>query len=178
MSTAANRYAEALLALAVSDGAVDGYQRQLTTLSRIYQEDNGLREFLLCPQKERTVKKAVLSEALGRLDEKNILNLLFLLLDKNRILLLPEICSSYERIADEYRNRLNITVTTALPLEQEQINRIAERFKAVCHASSVKITAETDRSLIGGVKVAIGDRLFDGSVKGKLEKMKSALEEQ
>lgn len=173
--TAANRYAEAMLALAVSAGAVDEYQKELEAVSQIYQEENGLKAFLLCPQKERSAKKAILKEAFGCLGEKNILSLLYLLLDKNRIPLTPEICSAYVRLADEYRNLLNITVTTALPLEQKQIDEIGEKFRAVCRGSSVKITVETDRSLIGGVKVQIGDRLFDGSVKGKLSKMKTAI---
>lgn len=178
MSMIGNRYAKALLDLAVRGHSVDTYQNQLTEVSQIYQAENALRTFLLSPRNERATKKKLLVRVFDGKIRKSILYLLLLLLDKGRIESLPDVCSAYARLADEYRNILNITVTTALPLTQAQIDRIGERFKTVYHGSSVKMTVETDRSLIGGGKVAVGDRLYDGTVKGKLLKMKSALAEQ
>ena len=175
MSTVGNRYAKALLDLAVRSHSVDTYRNQLLSVSQIYQTENALRTFLLSPHYELTTKRRLLSRVFDGKIRKNILYLLLLLLDKGRIEFLPDVSSAYARLADEYQNILNITVTTALPLTQAQIDRIGEQFRNVCHGSSVKMTVQTDRSLIGGVKVAIGDRAYDGTVKGKLLKMKSAL---
>lgn len=178
MSTAANRYAKALLDLAISDGSIDGYQSELEAVTQIFQIEKDLNAFLLSPQKDLKVKKSVLSCVFQASVKKNILHLLLLLLDKGRFELLPEISSAYQSMADKYLKILNITVTTAFPLDEAQANHICERLKAVHHGSSVKLTVATDRSLIGGVKIAIGDRLYDGTVKGKLAKMKSAISGQ
>ena len=171
MSLIANRYAKALLDLAISDNAVDEYQNEFAAISEIYEAESDLKTFLLSPQKDLITKKNVLIHVFEGSIRNNILNLLLLLLDKCRIETLPDICTVYVKLADEHRKILNITVTTALPLNQAQIDSIGEKFKTIYHGSSVKITVETDTSLIGGVKVAIGDKLYDGTIKGKLSKM-------
>ncbi|HEX2938137.1 MAG TPA: F0F1 ATP synthase subunit delta [Ruminiclostridium sp.] len=175
MSTVANRYAKALLDLAVSDGAVDGYQGELSAVSQIYEAESALNTFLLSPQKDLTTKKNVLTNIFNGTVRKNVLNLLLVLADKGRIELLPDINLVFTKMADEYRNILNITITSALPLNKEQTDIIGEKFRSLYHVSSVKITVETDESLVGGVKVAVGDKLYDGTVRGKLSKMQSAL---
>ena len=175
MSMAAERYAKALLDLAISGGAVEGYQDDLEAVLRIYEAENGLRAFLLGPQNDPAAKKGVLTVLFGEMVPQNILHFLLLLLDKGRLESLPDIFSAYTRMADEYRNILSISVTSALPLEKAQIDGIGKMFQAVYHASSVKIAVKTDESLIGGVKVAVGDQVYDGTVKGKLSKMQSAL---
>lgn len=175
MSTAANRYAEALLRLAISGNAVDEYQNELTAVSQVYQADNGLKSFLLCPQKDLSAKKDLLHHAFSRSVNRDILHLLFLLLEKGRMKSLPEISSAYVKMADDYRNIVDITVLSALPLSRAQLDGIAQKFQTMYHGSSVKITVKTDPALIGGVKVTVGDKLYDGTVKGKLSKMQSAV---
>lgn len=178
MSMVAERYAKALLDLAVANGAVEKYQEELEAVSRTYQAENDLRIFLLAPQNNLTAKKTVLIRLFRGKAEENILCFLLLLLEKSRAAFLPEICRAYVRMADEYRNILNITVTSAFPLEKSQVDEIGRTFEAVSHGSSAKIAVKTDSSLMGGVKVTVGDLVYDGTVKGKLSKMRSALTEK
>lgn len=175
MSMVAERYAEALLDLAISENVVDEYRSEISAVSKIYEAENDLKAFLLSPQTDLKAKKNVLTHVLDGSVRKNILSLLLLLLDKGRIESLPDIGSAYVKMADEYQNILNITVTAATPLSRAQADRIGEKFRTLYHGSSVKITVKTDSSLIGGVKVAVGDKVYDGTVKGKLSKMQSAL---
>lgn len=178
MSIAANRYAKALLDLAVADHAVDAYNEELTAVSQIVGTNSGLRAFLHSPRKAPATKKALLTAAFGAKIRKNTLHLLLLLLDKGRIDELPDICSAFARISDEYRAILNITVISPLPLDRSQLESIGEKFKRLYQAAGVRMTEKTDVSLIGGVKVTIGDKLYDGTVKGRLSRMKSALSGQ
>jgi F-type H+-transporting ATPase subunit delta len=175
MSLVAERYAKALLDLAIFENAVDECQNELAAVSQIYEAESDLKTFLLSPQNDLTTKKTVLIHVFSGFIRKNMLNLLLLLLDKERMEALPDIYTAYVEMADEYRNILKITVTTALPLNRDEIDSIGEKFKSVYHGSSVKIIVETDTSLIGGVKVVVGDKLYDGTVKGKLSKMQSAI---
>ena len=175
MSTVTGRYAKALLDLAISGHAVDEYRDELEAVSRIVKAESGLNAFLLSPRKDLIAKKNMLAHVFGGSIRKNILNFLFLLLEKGRMESLPGIYSDYAEMSDTYRNIITVSVTTALPLSRAQTDSIGEKFRALYHGSSVKITVETDPSLIGGVKVAVGDRLYDGTVKGKLKKMRAAL---
>jgi F-type H+-transporting ATPase subunit delta len=100
---------------------------------------------------------------------------MFLLLDKGRIESLPGISREFSRLADKQRNILNITIMTAVPLDQAGIDRISEKFRHLYQASSVKVTLDVQPSLIGGVKVAVGDKLYDGTVKGKLAGLQAIL---
>ena len=175
MSMAAERYAKALLDLAAEDGGVEKYQSELETVSQAYEEENGLSAFLFSPRSNLTVKKNVLKELFQKRVGGDILHFLLLLLEKGRIQSLPEICRAYVRLADEYRNILNLTVSTAFPLDKTQIDGIGKTFQALYHGSSVKIAVETDESLIGGVKVTVDGDVFDGTVKGKLFRMQSAI---
>lgn len=178
MSMVAERYAKALLDLAVANGAAEKYQEELEAVSQTFQGENGLCTFLLAPQKNLMAKKTVLVRLFRGKIEENILRFLLLLLEKGRISFLPEICCSYVRMADEYRNILNITIASAVPLDKDQIDEISKTFQTVFHGSSAKITMETDISLLGGVKVTVGDRVYDGTITGKLLKMQSAVTEK
>lgn len=175
MSLVADRYAKALLDLAISASAVDECQNELSMVSQIYETENKLKIFLLSPRNDLKTKKALLIKVFRGNVSSNILHLLLLLLDKRRMETLPDINTAFIKMADEYRNILNITVTTALPLNEEQIENILEKFRTIYYGSSVNIAVLTDTTLIGGIKVAVGDKLYDGTVKGKLSKMHSAL---
>lgn len=175
MSLVADRYAKALLDLAISNSTVEEYQNEFAAVAQIYKEERDLVTFLFSPQKNLATKKALITHVFSGSISRNILNLLLLLLEKGRINSLPDIYTAYEKMADEYRKILNISVITALPLSKEQLDGISEKFKAIYHASSVKITVETDNALVGGIRVVVGDKLYDGTVKGKLLKMQSAL---
>ncbi len=175
MSMAAERYAKALLNLAIETGAVEKYQIDLETVSQTYEEENGLSAFLLTPRSVPQAKKSVLAALFRERVEDNILHFLLLLLEKGRIRSLPEICCAYVRMADEYRNILNLTVSTAFPLDKAQLDGIGKTFQSIYHGSSVKIAVETDASLIGGVKVTVDGNVYDGTVKGKLFRMQSEI---
>ncbi len=175
MSMAAERYAKALLDLAAEDGGVEKYQSELETVSQAYEEENGLSAFLLSPRSDLPAKKSVMKGLFQERVGGNILHFLLLLLEKGRIQSLPEICRAYVRLADEYRNILNLTVSAAFPIDKAQLDGIRKTFQTLYHGSSVKIAVETDESLIGGVKVTVDGDVFDGTVKGKLFRMQSAI---
>lgn len=176
MPMAAERYAKALLDLAIADGDVEKYQTELEAVSQTYEEEkNGLAAFLLSPRSDLSAKKTILQGLFQERVGGNILHFLLLLLEKGRIRSLPEICRAYVRMADEYRNIINLTVFTAFPLDKTQLDGIGKTFQFLYHSSSVKIAVKTDASLIGGIKVTVDGNVFDGTVKGKLFRMQSAI---
>ena len=169
------RYAEALINVSVEKNSIDLYQEELTAVSDIFRDETGLRAFLLNPKNSVDTKKSAITAIFGGRIHPELLNMLFVLLDKGRISRLSGICQEYMRMADEKRNILNITIMTAIPIDQGQIDSISERFRKLYNSSSVKATVDMDPTLLGGVKVAIGDKLYDGSIKGKLSRLQSIL---
>jgi F-type H+-transporting ATPase subunit delta len=169
------RYAEALINLAVERDVIEAYQNELTVLSDIYGSERELRAFLLNPKNSVDTKKSMLSSLFGGKVQPDLLNLLFLLLDKGRIGFLPGIGREFIRLADEKRSILHIAIMTPIPLDQAHIDRIGERFRKLYNSSSVKATVNLDPTLIGGVKVAVGDKLYDGSVSGRLSKLQAMI---
>jgi F-type H+-transporting ATPase subunit delta len=169
------RYAEALINVSVEKNAIDLYQNELTAVSDIFRNESGLQAFLLNPKNSVDTKKAAITAILGGRIQQELMNMLFLLLDKSRISRLSGISREYMRMADEKRNILNITIMTAIPIDYKQVDSISEKFRKLYNSSSVKAELEVDSTLVGGVKVAVGDKLYDGSVKGKLSRLQSIL---
>ncbi|MBP1737453.1 MAG: synthase delta subunit [Oscillospiraceae bacterium] len=175
MSIVDKRYAEALFRIALQENAINTYQEELVAVSGLYETNGEFRNFLLYPQYDGKLKKQVLNTLFEHELGKNMLNFLMLLLDKNRITLLPTISREFVRLADEHNRVLNITIFAAIPMEAEDVKKVCDKFQALYHASDVKATVELDSSLIGGIKVAVGDKLYDASIKGRLSELLSAM---
>lgn len=169
------RYAEALIKVSVEKNAIDLYQNELEAVSIIFRNESELQAFLFNPKNSVDTKKAALSAIFGSKLQQELVNMLFLLLDKGRISRLSGIYQEFVKLADEKRNILNITIMTAIPINQKQIDSISEKFRKLYNSSSVKTDLIVDSTLVGGVKVAIGDKLYDGSIKGKLSRLQSIL---
>jgi F-type H+-transporting ATPase subunit delta len=86
--------------------------------------------------------------------------------------IVPQIYQQFIRLALERANILEVKIISAVPLEDRQIEAIKEKFGKMFNASAVKEIITVDSSLIGGVKVIIGDKVFDGSIKGRIDSLK------
>lgn len=176
MGLVAKRYALAFADLSASKNTFGEYSDELAEISDIYESQDDLRDFLLNPKNELSAKKTVLTNIFSDRIQPDVLHLLFLLLDKGRIGSLPAIRRQYMKLANERQNILELTIMTALPLEPEQIDSISGVFQKLFHTASVKAAVQIDPTLIGGVKIAVRDKIYDGTIKGKLSGLQSLLD--
>lgn len=166
------RYAEALVGISSERETLEEYQNELHSIVDIYDNQFEFRLFLLNPEIRTDTKKKFLQETFeGRINDK-LLNFLMLLLDKDRVKLLPGILDEFTRLVDRQRNILSIKIISAIPLEKAQVMDIEEKYKAMYGAGAVKSITQTDMELIGGVKVIIGDKVYDRTIKGRLASLK------
>lgn len=172
------RYAEALINISVEDGAIDVYQQELGAVAGIFDTQPDFRFFLLNPRIKTDMKKETLKQLFGGTLKAKLVSFLLLLVDKGRIKFLPGIMEEFAKLADRKKNTLNMTVISAAPLQEAQLNQIKEKYRKLYGASAVKAEAEIDPSLIGGIKVRIGDRVIDGSIKGRLESLRDLIVEK
>lgn len=169
------RYAEALIRIAVQNNSIDAFEQDLGLISSTINENTDLKKFLLNPSQSDKSKKDAVEKIFSKSINKNSINFLKLLIDKGRIDCFDGIKTTYKELADEIRKCLDLTVISYSELPESQIKTIGDKFKAQYKSKDVKINKIVDSSIIGGVIVKIGDKMIDGSVKGKLEGMLNSI---
>ncbi len=169
------RYAEALIGVGLKNNTLDLLQSELNQVDEVIDSNSELKKFLNSPVVDTAGKKAVIEKLFGKSLGANTLNFLRLLIDKNRIREISGIVNQYTVLADSIRECLNIKVITSAEIPKNQLNMIGEKFKKLYGSKDIKINHVVDESIIGGVIVKIGDKMIDGSIKGKIDGMLSAV---
>jgi F-type H+-transporting ATPase subunit delta len=139
--------------------------------------DPGLLTFASSPKVEGQQVYALMADLAGRdgveLDVK-LRHLVATAIDNGRLAVLPEIAAQYRDLVNERSGVAEAHVTSAFPLEPQQLDALVavlqKRF-----GRTLKADVTVDPSLIGGVRVAVGDEVLDTSVRARLEQMRVAL---
>jgi F-type H+-transporting ATPase subunit delta len=162
--SAARRYAEALLALSPSERAVAELRVSLEKLAPVFDRVTvaGLRDPSV-PMKQRI---AALSAALAG-EPAAIRSLITLLLEADRIALMPQIALAFGDLVDRREGIAKARITTAVPLKESEQRELVGRLERES-GRRLRATFAVDPTLIGGAKVQIGDHLIDSSVRAKL----------
>ena len=167
----ARRYAAALYAQAKKADKVVPVGEELALISGAIARTGFLRALLNQPTVTDARKKAALKSAIGATYSPLSLGLLYPLIDKRRIDLLPAVEEEFARLVLEYRNIAHATATSAVPLTPDQV-RALERSLETRTGKDIELEMAVDPSLIGGILVRIGDTVLDGTVKGNLERLR------
>ncbi|MFD2672069.1 F0F1 ATP synthase subunit delta [Marinicrinis sediminis] len=167
------RYAKALFEAAKEKQAVEKVGAELAQLAQLLQSHKPLRDFVEHPGVDQEAKLNVLKQAADPLSEL-MLNALQLILDKGRESVIPAMNKAYEDIADEALGRALAIVYSPVALSDAEASKVSEQFGART-GKSIRVENVVDPSLLGGIKVKIGDRLYDGSLSGKLKDLQKTL---
>ena len=170
--TSGKRYAQAAFKLALEKGELDSWQASLRKIADI-TTDERLVALLENPKLSFEAKKALLAERLGKINPL-ALNLAYLLVHKRRLSIAGDISLQYGRLLDTHYGVERVEVITALPLGDEDRERISSRLGEITR-SKVAIDAQVDPSIVGGIKAKIGDTLIDGSIRNRLEDLRKNL---
>jgi F-type H+-transporting ATPase subunit delta len=168
MPSVDNRYAEALVDVAEMNKSLDATQEELGVFAEMYSKQPDFARFFLAPEIGKKEKKDALRNMFNGSDNI-ILPFLQLLIDKGRISNLLGIYKAYIDIANKRKKVLNMEIRTFAIIDDTQINKIKEKYMKEYDATDVKITISIEPTLLGGVVVQIGDRVVDGSIKGRLK---------
>lgn len=168
--TLARPYARAAFAVAREAGALAGWSAALGFAARVAAEPQ-VAVLLDNPKLTRADVVALLSPD-GAQDAFN--NLLGLLFDNRRLPLLPEIAGLFDELRFEAERVVRAKVTSAATLADAELETIKAALRKR-FGREVEVETAIDESLIGGALIDAGDVVIDGSVRGKLERLQSAL---
>jgi len=175
-STYARRYSQAVFRIALEEKELNRWQSDLRKIASLVN-DAALFALLENPEVTFNNKAKVLSERLGDINPL-ALKLVSVLVTKGRLGMIGDIADEYQRLVDNYRGIEGAEVaevTTALPLDDEDKLRLAQRLTSLV-GKPVVLKPKVDSSLIGGVIIRVGDKLIDGSIRNKLLALKRELE--
>jgi F-type H+-transporting ATPase subunit delta len=171
--TIARPYAEAVFALAHEKNRLDEWARMLDFLAAV-SGNEAMQAVINDPNlSEEQIANTFLAIGGEQLDG-DARNFVQLLAHNDRLSLLPEISQLFGDLKSEAEGVVEANIASAYPLTESQLRDLVQRLeKKFKHRIDPQVT--TDRELIGGVKVEVGDEIWDASVKGKLENMGFAL---
>jgi F-type H+-transporting ATPase subunit delta len=170
--SAPRRYAEAAFEIALRDGSVEEWRAGLDQAAAAL--DNAeLSETLANPALPLGQRVDVVHAVFADLGDP-VRNLILLLLRRGRIRQLPRVAAEFRRLDDMRNNIVHAIATSASPLDDAELRAITARLEQMS-GNQVELETAIDPDLIGGVVVRIGDRLIDGSVRGRLERLRNQL---
>ncbi|MGM9988844.1 MAG: F0F1 ATP synthase subunit delta [Bacillaceae bacterium] len=169
-SVVAKRYAVAMFQLAKEKNELDSFEQALQVVKHEMTSNKELSRFLQHPGVPKEKKKEVLREVFANFREE-VINFLFLLVDRHRQNEIAEIVDDYVELANEERGIADAIVTTVRPLTQEEQGALIEVFAKKVNKKTLRVRNIVNPDILGGVKIRIGNTIFDGSLKGKLDKI-------
>ena len=171
--TTARRYAEAAFEIAERDDTMSAWLAAFDIAEARLGAPEVAR-LLASPAIPATAREALLDRILGESVSGAQRNMLALLVRRGRFELLPMVSAEFRRLYRRREGIVEAVVTSAAPLDASEVTALAERL-AVTAGARVELSQRVDASLIGGLQVRLGDRLIDGSVRGRLERLRTRL---
>jgi F-type H+-transporting ATPase subunit delta len=171
--SSARRYAEAAFEIALGDDTLKAWLKDLETAAAALGVGDVSR-LLANPAIPFADRGDIVNRVLaGRVSDK-ARNLVLLLVRRGRSDLLPRVAGEYRRLYHRHEGIVEATVISASPLDKDELAAIRRRIGELT-SGKVEMTTRIDPSILGGVIVQLGDQLIDGSVRGRLERLRNQL---
>ena len=175
--SAVSTYAEALFDAAREREELEQTLEDLQEFVRALDESEELRLFFYAGQvPEREKRRAI--DALTEGMTVSTRNFLKVLADNGREEMLEEVVLRYEGLVEEHLGRVEVEVTTAVELDEEERSRLKERLGRMLEGREVILETYVDEDILGGAVIRVGDRMVDGSIRGQLQSLREEMLER
>jgi len=176
-SVVAKRYARALFEVAQQQNVIAEVEQQLKLVVEALTGDAEIRKFLSFPNIDVTKKIELIKSAISDKVSAVVLHTIELLIERGRQGAIGDVYEAYTKIAGEALGEAHAVVFTAQRLSAEELAKVESTFGALA-GKRIKAEQIVEPALLGGVQVRIGDRLYDGSLSGKLARLEQSLKNQ
>ena len=167
-------YAEALFSLARAREQVEAVGTELGELAALVAGHPELANFLETPVLQPEVQKQAIEQALGARVQRLLVDFLCLLIDKGRIGALAAIATAYRDLADHDAQCTRVQAASAKPLSDESRNKLVALLQARLQRQCI-LETKVQPELLGGLVLSVGDTIYDGSLRGRLQRLRNAM---
>jgi len=173
MSGISNRYAHALFETGLSEGSGMHlhYGDLLKSFSKCLTDSPGIKRHLLSPVLSKQKKKSLLASVFSSADDEHFLNFLKVLIDKNRMNVVDEISEDYTHLVLRSQDTVVAIIESACPLDDAIIEKLKMAFMKKTGAREIVATIKIVPELVGGVRVIIGSKIYDGTTRSELDRL-------
>ena len=175
MKSASLQYANALADIALAQGAAEPASKQLADFGAVYAESAELRNFLASPAVDRAAKHGVIEKLAARLGANKIIrNFLFVMVDHRRTHILPEIIAAFQDVIRRRQGIAEAEISSAVELSATQKAEFAFTLERLT-GKRVESKFLLEPGLLGGAVIRLGDTIYDGSLRNRLNKLRARL---
>ena len=175
MKSASLQYANALADIAIAQGAAEPVLKQLNDFGASYADSDELRNFLSSPAVTRDAKHGVIEKIIARMGASRILrNFLFIIADRQRMHMLPEIIAAFQEVIRRRQGIAEAEILSAVELNAAQRTEFKNTLERMT-GKRVEPKYSLDPALLGGAVVRIGDTIYDGSLRNRLNCLRARL---
>jgi F-type H+-transporting ATPase subunit delta len=168
----ARRYAQAIFEIALEKNELERWQTDLQKITGAIA-DRAFLAALESPKIKLEDKAALLKKLPGGISPL-ALNLVSMLITRGGVAMVAEIAGEYQRMLDDYHGILTAQVVTAVPIDDKEKEKLAERLSALVD-KKVVLQQDVDPEILGGIIARVGGKLLDGSTRSKLSALKREL---
>jgi F-type H+-transporting ATPase subunit delta len=173
-STVAKRYALALFQLSKENNLLDQMEEELRVVKQVITNSSDLNAVLKSPKVTIDKKKEIVKDSFSKINPF-VLNTLMILIDRHREEYITEVADHFVGLANEERGIAEALVYSVRQLTDAEKEALSVSFAAKVGKKSLRIENIVDTDLLGGLKLRIGNRIFDGSLRGKLDRLERKL---
>ncbi|MDQ0160606.1 F0F1 ATP synthase subunit delta [Alkalibacillus salilacus] len=173
-SAVANRYAVALFELGKEQTNLPQLEEELASVRYVFEHDETLLAFFDNPRISKDDQKQFVNDVFKDASQA-VKNFLFILIDKGRISEISDIIASFVEMKNEAEGIAEAVVYSVHALSDEEQERIRETFAKKLNKNTLRIRNIVDESIIGGLKVRVGNQIYDGTVARKLQRIEQSV---
>lgn len=172
-----HRYAKALFLVGKERGILDKIQEDWSIFVDALQRKHDFFHFFISPEVSRKVKEAKIEELFGDTFSNVFYNFILVILKNRRQNLILDIAEAFNGEVDDSNNRVKAVVTSAIELTPKLQSEIQDRL-AEDLGKEIVLETKVNPALLGGVQITVNGMVIDGSVKGRLHKLRRFLLEK
>ncbi|MBI4752784.1 ATP synthase F1 subunit delta [Candidatus Desantisbacteria bacterium] len=174
-NSVATNYAKAFFDIAVEDEKIDEYGQEIATVKQALSMNPEFFRLIYHPGLTEVQKKELLEKILTVCSlSRPTQEFLRILEKKKRIDLIHEIADSYLQMADCRKNIVTVIVTSVIPLSIAHQEELRDKLSSVV-SSVIRLSMQVNSEIIGGLIIRIQDRVIDGSVRGRLDRLREKM---
>lgn len=174
MNRIIQRYAAALFELAEEQKKVKAYQSDVQQILEVYKTNSDFVFFMNHVMINREEKKNLFREIFAQSVSQYSLSFVFLMIDKERYRIIPEVLQYFKQLCNEYLDIRSGIVYSVRKLDEKEMHR-AELLASKQLNAQVELENQIDDTLIAGIKIVVNDMVIDGTVKNRFEALHSNL---